>query len=82
MVVRLLHGRGLTREGRAFVMSAPAVLWGQEWADADDSALLALARGGDAEAYAELWRRHLPAAYSVAHRHLSLIHISEPTRPY
>ena len=50
-------------------MSAPALLWGQEWSDADDVTLLGMVRGGDAEAYAELWRRHLPAAYAVAHRH-------------
>ena len=50
-------------------MSAPAVLWGQGWVDADDSTLLALVRDGNAEAYAELWRRHLPAAYGVAHRY-------------
>ena len=50
-------------------MSAPAVLWGHAWADLDDATLLAQVRTGDADAYAELWRRHLPAAYAVAHRH-------------
>ncbi|MFZ1285906.1 MAG: sigma-70 family RNA polymerase sigma factor, partial [Candidatus Phosphoribacter sp.] len=50
-------------------MSAPAGIWGQAWADTDDSALLAMVRVGDPDAYAELWRRHLPAAYGVAHRH-------------
>ena len=48
-------------------MSAPALLWGQEWSDADDVTLLGMVRGGDAEAYAELWRRHLPAAVSYTH---------------
>ncbi|MEI2828079.1 MAG: sigma-70 family RNA polymerase sigma factor [Dermatophilaceae bacterium] len=50
-------------------MSTQAQIWGQSWAEADDVTLLGLVRGGDAEAYAELWRRHLPAAYAVAHRH-------------
>ena len=50
-------------------MSATAGIWGQAWADADDSVLLGLVRDGDPDAYAELWRRHLPAAYAVAHRH-------------
>ena len=50
-------------------MSATAGVWGQAWADADDATLLEHVRGGDSEAYAELWRRHLPAAYGVAHRY-------------
>lgn len=39
------------------------------WDQVDDAALLDLARTGDAAAYGELWRRHLPAAYGVAHRY-------------
>ncbi len=50
-------------------MSATAGVWGQAWVDADDSTLLEHVRAGDSEAYAELWRRHLPAAYGVAHRY-------------
>ncbi|MEI2648345.1 MAG: sigma-70 family RNA polymerase sigma factor [Dermatophilaceae bacterium] len=50
-------------------MSAPAGIWGQTLADADDLTLLSMVRDGDPDAYAELWRRHLPAAYAVAHRH-------------
>jgi RNA polymerase sigma factor (sigma-70 family) len=49
-------------------VSASVGVWGQEYVDLDDVRLLALVRGGDSDAYAELWRRHLPAAYSVAHR--------------
>ncbi len=50
-------------------MSASAGIWGQELVDTDDAMLLGMVRDGDADAYAELWRRHLPAAYAVAHRH-------------
>ena len=50
-------------------MSAPAGIWGQTLADADDLSLLGMVRDGDPDAYAELWRRYLPAAYAVAHRH-------------
>ncbi len=50
-------------------MSAIAGLWGQDYTQLDDKALLARIRGGDTEAYAELWRRHLPSAYRTAHRH-------------
>ena len=50
-------------------MSATAGIWGQAWVDADDTTLLGMVRSGDPDAYAELWRRHLPAAYAVAHRH-------------
>ena len=39
------------------------------WDQVDDAVLLDLARTGDAGAYGELWRRHLPAAYGVAHRY-------------
>ncbi|WP_196806018.1 sigma-70 family RNA polymerase sigma factor [Terracoccus sp. 273MFTsu3.1] len=36
---------------------------------APDVSLLARTREGSAEAFGELWRRHLPAAYAVAGRH-------------
>lgn len=48
-------------------MAAEPGQWSNEaWADADDAELLSLSREGSSEAYAELWRRHLPAAYAVA----------------
>lgn len=51
-------------------VSVDVTLWSSEaWASADDSVLLAAARAGSAEAYGELWRRHLPAAYAVAARY-------------
>lgn len=51
-------------------MSADATLWSSEaWASAPDVYLLARTREGSAEAFGELWRRHLPAAYAVAGRH-------------
>ncbi len=51
-------------------MSADATLWSSEaWASTPDPYLLARARDGSAEAFGELWRRHLPAAYAVAGRH-------------
>lgn len=51
-------------------MSVDPTLWSSEaWAAADDSDLLAAARSGSAEAYGELWRRHLSAAYAVASRY-------------
>lgn len=51
-------------------MSADATLWSSEaWASAPDGYLLQLTREGSAEAFGELWRRHLPAAYAVAGRH-------------
>ena len=51
-------------------MSADATLWSSEaWASAPDVSLLARTREGSAEAFGELWRRHLPAAYAVAGRH-------------
>ncbi|GAB3880977.1 sigma-70 family RNA polymerase sigma factor [Terrabacter terrigena] len=51
-------------------MSADATLWSSEaWASAPDATLLARSRDGSAEAFGELWRRHLPAAYAVANRH-------------
>lgn len=51
-------------------MSADATLWSSEaWASAPDAYLLKLTREGSAEAFGELWRRHLPAAYAVAGRH-------------
>jgi RNA polymerase sigma factor (sigma-70 family) len=51
-------------------MSAEADLWSSEaWSSAADVHLLAQAREGSAEAYGELWRRHLSAAYAVATRH-------------
>ncbi|GAA2473397.1 sigma-70 family RNA polymerase sigma factor [Terrabacter carboxydivorans] len=51
-------------------MSADATLWSSEaWASAPDSYLLLRTREGSAEAFGELWRRHLPAAYAVAGRH-------------
>ncbi|WP_330476411.1 sigma-70 family RNA polymerase sigma factor [Terrabacter sp. C0L_2] len=51
-------------------MSADATLWSSEaWASAPDAYLLLRTREGSAEAFGELWRRHLPAAYAVAGRH-------------
>ena len=51
-------------------MSADATLWSSEaWASAPDVSLLVRTREGSAEAFGELWRRHLPAAYAVAGRH-------------
>lgn len=51
-------------------LSAEPTLWSSEaWAAAPDATLLALTRDGSAEAFGELWRRHLPAAYAVANRH-------------
>jgi RNA polymerase sigma factor (sigma-70 family) len=51
-------------------LSADATLWSSEaWASAPDGYLLQLTREGSAEAFGELWRRHLPAAYAVAGRH-------------
>ncbi|MEO7131098.1 MAG: sigma-70 family RNA polymerase sigma factor, partial [Dermatophilaceae bacterium] len=50
-------------------MSVDLTLWSSEaWTSAADDYLLSQARGGSAEAYAELWRRNLSAAYAVAHR--------------
>ncbi len=50
-------------------MSADTTLWSSEsWSSAADLYLLGRAREGSAEAFGELWRRHLPAAYAVAHR--------------
>lgn len=51
-------------------MAAEPGQWSNEaWIHADDADLLALTREGSSEAFAELWRRHLPAAYSVASRY-------------
>jgi len=55
---------------RAKGLSADATLWSSEaWASAPDVSLLVRTREGSAEAFGELWRRHLPAAYAVAGRH-------------
>jgi len=51
-------------------LSADATLWSSEaWTSAPDAYLLVRTREGSAEAFGELWRRHLPAAYAVAGRH-------------
>ncbi len=50
-------------------MSAPAGVWNRDWSEARDETLLEQVRAGQAEAYAELWRRHLPSAYTVASRY-------------
>ncbi|MGB8386242.1 MAG: sigma-70 family RNA polymerase sigma factor, partial [Dermatophilaceae bacterium] len=47
-------------------MSAPAGVWNRDWSETRDETLLKQVRAGQTEAYAELWRRHLPSAYSVA----------------
>ena len=51
-------------------MSAETALWSRDsWESAPDDVLLTQAREGSAEAFGELWRRHLPAAYGVAGKH-------------
>ncbi|MDN5797621.1 MAG: sigma-70 family RNA polymerase sigma factor, partial [Intrasporangium sp.] len=51
-------------------MSVDVTLWSSDaWSSAADIDLLAKARAGSSEAYGELWRRHLPAAYAVASRY-------------
>ena len=51
-------------------MSADVTLWSSEaWSSAADVYLLARSREGSAEAFGELWRRHLPVAYAVAGRY-------------
>ncbi|WP_347355070.1 sigma-70 family RNA polymerase sigma factor, partial [Intrasporangium sp.] len=51
-------------------MSVDVTLWSSDaWSSAADIELLAQARSGSSEAYGELWRRHLPAAYAVASRY-------------
>src|SRR6478735_7390559 len=50
-------------------VSADLTMWSSEaWSSAADVQLLARSREGSAEAFGELWRRHLPAAYAVARR--------------
>ena len=50
-------------------MAADTSMWSSEaWSSAADLYLLARSREGSAEAFGELWRRHLPAAYAVATR--------------
>jgi RNA polymerase sigma factor (sigma-70 family) len=45
-------------------------MWSSEaWSSAADLYLLARSREGSDEAFAELWRRHLPAAHAVAARY-------------
>jgi len=45
-------------------------MWASEaWSSAADMYLLTRSREGSAEAFGELWRRHLPAAYAVAGRY-------------
>ncbi|WP_404391902.1 sigma-70 family RNA polymerase sigma factor [Humibacillus xanthopallidus] len=52
------------------LVSAETALWSREsWESAPDAALLDQAREGSAEAFGELWRRHLPAAHGVAGKH-------------
>jgi RNA polymerase sigma factor (sigma-70 family) len=51
-------------------VSAETALWSRDsWESAPDDVLLTQARDGSAEAFGELWRRHLPAAYGVAGKH-------------
>ena len=50
-------------------MSATAGVWSRDWSEARDETLLRQVRAGESEAYAELWRRHLPSAYAVATRY-------------
>ena len=50
-------------------MSATAEVWNAEELGYADTVLLEQARDGDCEAYGQLWRRHLPAAFSVANRY-------------
>ncbi|GAA6526369.1 sigma-70 family RNA polymerase sigma factor [Intrasporangium sp. DVR] len=48
-------------------MAADMSMWSSEaWSSAADMYLLSRSREGSAEAFGELWRRHLPAAYAVA----------------
>ena len=51
-------------------MAADVSMWSSEaWSSAADMYLLARSREGSDEAFAELWRRHLPAAHAVATRY-------------
>lgn len=51
-------------------MAADTSMWSSEaWSSAADMYLLARSREGSDEAFAELWRRHLPAAHAVAKRY-------------
>ncbi|HEX6056416.1 MAG TPA: sigma-70 family RNA polymerase sigma factor [Intrasporangium sp.] len=53
-------------------MAADTSMWSSEaWSSAADLYLLARSREGSAEAFGELWRRHLPAGYAVATRYRS-----------
>ncbi len=53
-------------------MAADTSMWSSEaWSSAADLYLLARSREGSAEAFGELWRRHLPAAYAVASKYRS-----------
>ena len=53
-------------------MAADTSMWSSEaWSSAADLYLLARSRDGSAEAFGELWRRHLPAAYAVATKYRS-----------
>ncbi len=51
-------------------MAVDVSMWSSEaWSSAADTYLLARTREGSDEAFAELWRRNLPAAYAVANRY-------------
>ncbi|HEY9496522.1 MAG TPA: sigma-70 family RNA polymerase sigma factor, partial [Intrasporangium sp.] len=53
-------------------MAADTSMWSSEaWSSAADLYLLARSREGSVEAFGELWRRHLPAAYAVATKYRS-----------
>lgn len=55
-------------------MAVDVSMWSSEaWSSAADMYLLARTREGSDEAFAELWRRHLPAAYGVADRYRSRV---------
>jgi len=53
-------------------VAADTSMWSSEaWSSAADLYLLARSREGSVEAFGELWRRHLPAAYAVATKYRS-----------
>lgn len=59
-------------------MAVDVSMWSSEaWSSAADLYLLSLAREGSDEAFAELWRRNLPAAYAMADRYKGRAHAED-----